>query len=344
MASLHTDRPRTWSGGRDSDGFRTYKAMWIVETTTDEGPAAVLACPGLPLPGSMWAIGGDLDPWVWCRPEMEVKIHEEKEGEAAEYWSVIQTFSNKPLPRNQRQGCQDVQVEDPLLEPQQVSGGFTKYTEEARYDRYGTPIINSAWEVVTGPTVEFDKNRPTVRISQNVPLLQLELFGPMIDTVNSSTLWGLGARRIKLSNVTWEKKFWGQCQVYYTRTFEFDVRTDTFDRTLQDVGTKVLQGHWGRGNPESTGTVDGNQTGWILDPIYNPATTFFEDPDPLNPAHFMRAIDRQGNLISVILDGSGRPYDPVGSTVGTDDDQPGTIYIEKYGESDFLLLGIPTVL
>jgi hypothetical protein len=66
----------------------------------------------------------------------------------------------------------------------------------------------------------------------------------MIDTVNMFPLWGLPPRCIKLSNAPWEKKFWGLCEQYYTLTLEFELRSDTFDKDLNDIGTKVLNGHW----------------------------------------------------------------------------------------------------
>lgn len=340
MACLLRTGHRTWSGDIEEDGHRTYEVMWLVETDTTDGPANVMQTPGLPLVGTPWIISADVDIYAWCRPGMKVKIHDEREGEAATIWSVTQKFSTRPPAANARQGCGDIRIEDPLFEPQQVSGGFTKYTEEAKYDRFGTPILNSAWEQVTGPLVEFDANRPTVKIVQNVPSLQLELFAPMIDCVNSVPMWGLGTRRVKLSTVSWEKKYYGACQVYYTRTLDFDINYNTFDRSILDQGTKVLNGHWGRGSTGGTG----EGSGWVLDLLWNPETMDLEFPDPLNPSHFIRATDRNGNPISLILNGAGEPYDPVGSTVGTHDDTAGRLYIEKYNEANFFLLGIPAVL
>jgi hypothetical protein len=257
-------------------------------------------------------------------------------------FNVTVPFSNKPQNR-----CQDFKVEDPLLEPQKISGGFNRFTEEATKDRYGYPILNSAHEQVRGPQVEFDNNRPVVKIEQNVANLQLDLLTVMIDTVNGYYLWGFPPRSIKLSGVSWERKFYGNCSVYYTRQLEFELAGlqdagltgtgsdpepiqsvyKTWDRELLDEGTKVLKGHWKR---------NGN---WVLDKIDGAY------PDPSNPTHFIRFKDRNGENTRVILNGAGLPAGVrVGSGSGSisDETEIGSIYLEKYHESDFLLLGIPT--
>src|SRR5690606_22693106 len=99
-------------------------------------------------------------------------------------------------------------------------------------DRYGNPIKSSSHEQFRGSNVEFDANRPTVWVDQNVSSLGLATFASMIDCVNDRPLWGLPKRRIKLSNVTWERKMYGTCRFYYTRKLEFDIRYDGFDRRL----------------------------------------------------------------------------------------------------------------
>lgn len=339
MACVLWGGQREWGGGRDEAGYRTFKVKWLVKAALADGPFNVMNTPGLPLPGSAWLIDGDSDPWSWCRPDMAVAIHQPKEGDPNYWWTVEQTFSNKP-PDRDKQKCQDDPVEDPLLEPQKVSGGFTRFSEEAAYDRSGDPINNSSHEQVRGPQIEFDRNRPTVRVEQNVALLGLATWGPMIDTVNDAPLWGLDARCVKLSNASWERKYHGLCSLYYTRSFDFDVNESTFDRDLLDEGTKCLRGAWDRNSPSATfGT-------WVV--ALGPGGL---DLDPARPGNFMRFKDWNGENARVVLDGHGRPWDPrvdpaTGDLLagGAPDSVPGKIHVEKYPESNFLLLGIPTVL
>lgn len=330
--------PISWKLTRDDEGYRTYKIKHRIECTSSlDGPTTVLLTPGLPVPGSAWIIGNDLDIWVWCR--FDATVEPELTEEPNYWWTVEQEFSNKPEPP-EKQKCQDEKTEDPLLEPQKVSGAFVKYNEEATHDRFKAPIVNSAHEQFRGPQVEFDKNRPTVKIIQNVAVLNLRMLCEMLDTVNEASLWGLDPRCLKLSGVSWDKKWHGQCFPYYTRNLEFDVNFATFDRDLLDEGTKVLKGHWNRINGHYVLANIGGST-----------------PDPTNPTHFNRFKDRNNENTRVILNGAGLPAGvcidkPGGSGVGSAVDSTGTgtgceettvgeIHVEKYHESNFLLLGIP---
>ena len=283
----------SWSLVRDDEGHREYKLVHKVEMDSSlDGPALALQTPGIPLPGTLWVVDNDLDLWAYCRNDATVTPV--VEGEPNNYFLVEQLFSTKPLKR-----CGEYQFEDPLLEPMKVSGSFTKFLEEAHIDRFGNPIVNSAHEQVRGPKVEFDRNRPTVRIEQNVPFLQLDLLSHFMDTVNDDYLWGLPPRCVKLSNVSWERLYYGFCYAYYRRVLDFDINFETFDRELLDEGTKVLNGHWG--DVPGTGTGTATTPGWVLDNVGG------STPDPNNPQHFIRLTDRNGNLISGPLNGAGLP-------------------------------------
>lgn len=310
MATALVPGQRTWSLTRDDEGHREYVITHLVRAAATDGPKAVMDTPGLPVVGAVWNFDGDLDVWAFCTPSMKITPLIDKEPN--QFWEVEQTFRTRPITR-----CQDETVDNPLLEPQQVSGGFVKYTKEVTEDKDGNPIKSSSHEIFRGPQVEFDHNRPTVRISQNVSQLRLGTITQMVDTVNDSALWGLAARCVKLSNVSWERKQWGQCETYYTRTFEFDIDFNTFDRTVLDMGKMVLSGHWN----DETGV-------WTLDNVGGSA------PDASNPTHFINAIDQNNNPIELLLDGAGKPL--------TDITAPVTINIQYYTESNFLSLGIPT--
>lgn len=322
---------RTVSLGRDAEGYRTYKAVIRVasnsSTPLPDGPLTVLQTPGLPTPGSAWSFSSEIDAEVWCRPDAQIKrAGEYRDGDPVMNWDVELTFSNKPLPPSQER-CNSTTTGDPLLEPQKVSGTFVKYTEEATYDRFGVAITSSCGEPMRGPQVEFDKSRPTVRIQQNVADLQLGLCAALMDVVNDAPLWGLPARCVKLSQFSWERHFYGSCYVYYTRTFDFDVRYDTFDRTLVDQGTMVLRGHW------DTNTASLTYGTYVLDGGVSPGST--------SPSDVIRYKDWHGENATVILDGNGRPWDEGGRSTGTSDDTMGTRVVQKYDEANLLLLGIP---
>lgn len=245
--------PISWSMTRDEDGQRDYTVVFRVTSDEVIGPALALQASDLPQEGDTWSFpeaNGESDEWAWCRYNTKVTPVLSKH-EPTKDWDLEFLFSTKPVKR-----CQDTQIEDPLLIPPKISGSFVRYTEEAAYDRFGYPILNSAFEMMRGPKVEFDGNRPQVKIEMNVAQLNLALVQAMVDKLNAYPLWGLPRRCIKLSAAPWERKFYGTCNVYFTYTLEFDIRYDTFDRVLLDEGTKVLNGHWDR--------ATGN---WALDPI-----------------------------------------------------------------------------
>ena len=285
----------SWAGARDAEGHREYTIKYLVKADLDDGPANVLQTPGLAVPGAFWIIDADVDLWAWCRPDAQVQQYNIKEGDPHRWWSVEQKFGTKP-PDNQR--CQDQQIENPLLEPQKVSGSFTKFSEEALFDRFGRRVLNSSFEQIRGAQAEFDSTRQQVRIEQNVALLQLDVVSAMKDTVNAFPLWGLPRRIIKLTGFSWERKFYGQCFLYYTRIFEFEIRYEGWDRDILDEGSKVLRGKWNL----TTGL-------WQLDQIAGAA------PNPLNPSHFDRFQDRKGDYARTILDGAGQPHSPDANTL-----------------------------
>tara|TARA_R110000824_G_scaffold89967_12_gene220192 strand:- start:1235 stop:2131 length:897 start_codon:yes stop_codon:yes gene_type:complete len=290
---------RDWSMTRDTEGHRNYKIKWLCfSTSVADGPAHALVATGLPALGSGWAQGNDIDTWAKCLPNQSCRFM--NKSEKGFMWEVEQTFSTKPLKR-----CQDDSIENPLNEPDQISGGFSKYTEEIQKDKDGDSIKSSSHERIRGATVEFDANRPTVSISKNVLTLPLSTFAPMVDTVNDAVLWGLPKRCVKLSDVTWSRQLYGTCTFFYTITYGFDCRYDTFDRVVFDEGTKIL-------NPE------------------------IANADKTDPKHFIRYKDVNGDYSRVFLDGNGAPLEK--------GDPPVEIDIEYYTESNFLTLGIPATL
>ena len=316
MASTVQGGPVTKSLSRNNDGHREYTVVHRVETDAfDDGPQIVMDTPGLPAIGAVWNFGNDSDVWAFAHPDMEVTIADEQEGDPTKHWLVEQKFSTKPLEREQATA-----IENPLTEPFGISGSFNPRQIEATRDRFGNSILHSNKRRVRGASVTFDDGAHTVKIDQNVLLLGLDTFSQLINTVNATPMWGLPARRIKLSNVTWSRKFFKISSRYYTRSFHFDVNFLGFDRSALDEGDVVLKGKWVNGK-------------WVLvnvDKEGNP-------PDPSNPAHYIRAIDLAANETRMLLDGTGKPLNNV---TATEDDFVSQT-IEYYGESNFFVLGIP---
>lgn len=257
-----------WEGHRDNDGHREYIAKWQVKTSSAAiGPAAVFAASGVPSVGTAWFE----DPWAFCLPDLKATPILTKEPNTE--WILEQKYSTRPLKR-----CQTTAIEDPLDEPPRLSGSFVRYVREATIDRNGNPIRSSSHELLRGKNVERDWNKPQVFIEMNFATSTLSTFAPMIDTVNDSTLWGLPARTVKLSNAPWRRLLYGSCSYFFTVTFEFDIDYNGWDRTIIDEGTKVL-------------ACGGNAA---------------------NPRDFVAYKDGLGENGKVILDGNGNAWSGTG--------------------------------
>lgn len=285
---------RTWSMDQDENGDRVYRAVYRVvsDAPGKDGPQQVLDTAGLPEYGEIWLIENDEDIWAFRRQPIKV-TPVTGENDLTAQWDVEVEFTTKADAKR----CMEERNTDPLLIPDRISGGSVKYVEEATRDRFGQPIKYSSHEQIRGSQIEFDANRHRITVEQNVPQLELALVNSMLDTVNDSYLWGMPPRTVKLSDFKWTRKFYGLCEVYFERTLEFDVDPRTFDRDILDQGTKVLNGHWG----VFAGTGSATESDWVLDNINGAA------PDPANPQHFIRAKDRNGENITLPLNGAGLP-------------------------------------
>jgi hypothetical protein len=303
-------------GSQDREGQRTYHVDWLVESELDDGPVDLMFASGVAVIGAPFTYGNTNDPWAFCTPELKVEPYINP-NEMAYLWKLRQTFSTTPLSR-----CQNQSIDNPLNEPYKVSGTFVKYTKEATKDKDGAALMTSSLEVVRGKAAERDFNRPTVVIERNVLMNPLSTFVQYIDHVNDSPLWGLGPRKVKLSNVTWERHLYARCTFYYSVRYDFDVDWQTFDRVILDEGTRVLQGH-------SPGTSLPQLDPDAIDPETNKAYR-------LNAKNFEAYKDLNGNNAKVILDGKGRPWDG--------EDKPGTVSIKLYNEANLGVLGLPATL
>lgn len=316
--------PYTWSMDMDDEGQRTYTLKQKVAASDEEdGPTTVYFTAGLPQIGAVWDYGNDYDAWAYCIPKRSIQPKYQDDGEPVQVWDVVSYFTTIPQTR-----CQDNQIDDPLLEPDRISGGFTKYTQEEAFDKDGNPIVSTGFEFLKGPMVEFDRNRPTIRIEQNVVDLELNVFAQMIDRVNISPLWGLPARSIKLSNVSWERLLFGTCGYYYTRTFDFDINYETFDRTVLDEGRKIINGKWETEVDGFGRTIIKKPYNWIID----------DDADPYNPKDYIEFKDPSGELSTLIYDSVA-----IGS-IWTGEYAASTKNVQRYKEANFLALGVPATM
>lgn len=219
----------------DREGHRSYDVDFLVRSDDIQdivAQASVAA--GLPLVGASYAYGNDFDDWALCTPEDTVEpVLVNEKG----HWFIVsKKFTTKPFKR-----CQDNSIENPLLEPYRIGGSFINYSEEAYFDRFGRPFMSSSFEMYQGAEVEFDAGRPTITIGFNTSEMPVPVFAPIVHIVNDNWLWGLPPRTIKLSALRWQRLIFGTCGMYYSIDYDFEVKYDTWDRYIPDMGTRHLK-------------------------------------------------------------------------------------------------------
>jgi hypothetical protein len=304
-----------WGGGRDADLHRNYWVKFLIESTSDaDGPQTVTFAPGLPLVGSSWGYGNDNDAYALCQPTLTCETIVKNEPNF--WWVLKYDFSTRPW-----RTCCSQAITNPLSQPMQLSGSFVTYQERMNRDRNGKLILSSCLEPVF---VQVDKCRPAVSIVQTVLNLGLSTFSQMINTLNDAPLWGLQKRCVKLRNVPWRRLNWGLCTYYYQRTLEFDVNYDTFDETkIHDVGTRV---------------VDEKKPGYVQSTCSG--TSSLGSIDRKDPKNFKTFTDGRGVNIGKVV-----PLNLHGELC-TDPANHNHYLptVEKYGESNLFVLGVPASL
>lgn len=288
-----------WSFEADDQGYALYTLTIRVFADGNEGPLTIASAAGLPQWGDPWDYFGEFDEFSTRTPAVRIERASgtRDQGPATQY-DLTFTFTNKPLDPT-RQRCNDTPIDDPLLEPAKISFDTVQDKEEALYDRFGASITNSAHEVIRGPQNEWDIGRIHISIEHNSPISEAALCFSMLNSVNEDWLWGCPPRTIRLKKVSIKKAYYGQCYLYFVRTFELEVNWRGWDRDILDEATKVLKGHWG--SQSVTGTGTGGEAVWVLETIDG------LPPDPENPAHFIRAKDRNDENMKIVLNGAGLP-------------------------------------
>lgn len=296
-----------WSMKRTVGGHREYKAIFRVETDdVDDGPANAFLATGLPTLGTAWTLGNDSDSFAICTGECDI-TPQLGDGNPGKFWLLTYKFTTKPFDL-----CSTTNYSNPTNAPDEISGTFSTRAVDVFKDKDGDTIRTTSYEPVT---VESDEVYPTVTIKQTLSDVQLSTVATMCNTLNNATLWGLATRKIKLANVNWRKRLYGNCTAYYERTLNFEINDNTWDREdIPNKGSKVIRGDWNTAG--TVYTVDGSA-------------------DVDDQKDYIQAQDSRGNPIEAYLN----------KTTGSfADDEVYLDKVELLPESNFLTLNIPTSL
>lgn len=279
--AIRTTGPRTWRFRRDEDGHRYYEVDWRVWTDSIyQSPAKILANWPLPVVGypynlATWFPGFDgVDTWAFCTPELNIAPAKDvAEGEPHLQWDVTQYFSTKQSWR-----CNTFPIENPLLEPYELSGDFTHEQREATVDKDNKPLMHPNYQPITGPQVERKFSYPNIAITFNVATLPLSTFTLLMNKVNDAPLWGLPARTIRFSDARWERKVYGSCFYYFRISYVFEINRDTFDPKVPAEGTVALRENGRPGNPQDYVPVVNTQAGEYTSALLDSEGRAVRDP------------------------------------------------------------------
>lgn len=252
---------------RDEEGHRYYEIDWHVVTTSQHQNIAhilgswVLPAVGTPFQlGAYWPESVGVDLWAFCTPELNIAPHRDvKEYAGVFNWVITQFWSTKQSWR-----CQTFPVENPLLEPVQITGDFVHEQRQASVDRFGKPLLHPNFQPITGPATEYTYSYPTISITFNSATLPLSTYVNLVNKLNDDDLWGLPPRRIRFTDARWERKVYGNCFYYYTTTYTFEFDINGFDREVPAEGTKIYGGSGSYDDPRSyvpaKSSTDENET------------------------------------------------------------------------------------
>jgi hypothetical protein len=275
----------------------------------------------LPVVGQAYNFGVlENDAWAFCTPELNIAAHPGvQEGDPHQDWIVTQKFSTKQSWR-----CNLTPIENPLLEPFQLSGGYSHEQFETHIDKDGVVLQHPTEEPITGPVTEVKRSFPTIEFTANFPFIDVPLFSDLVNRVNDSVLWGLPPRTIRLSDVRWERMVYGSCFYYFRVTYSFEISTATADiPALEEDGTN--------------GAIETVVVGF--DPVIEATGMLRNSGRAVEEGEIPWEIakNEEGELIGPVM------LDSKGFQVSSKDDQYIRV-LRLAKEGNFLLLGIPAIL
>lgn len=219
----------------DDEGHRDYDVRWKVYSNRScESPDNVMLAANLPIPGTpLSSVVIDGWPYAYFLAKGSCRF---LNRDASRYvWDVSTPFTTKGCRR-----CMTSPVGNPLLEPWKVSGGGNKYTKEAKADKDGKAIVNSAKQRFRGNALQIDESHATFKIEGNVAWINLTVLNQVRNAVNDRVFWSKAARTIKCTDFTWEQRWYSACQWYFHVAFAFEIDEDTWDLKPFDEGDLII--------------------------------------------------------------------------------------------------------
>lgn len=206
----------------------------VITSTRADGPYVVLSSGNLPQRGQFYAYGNDLDVFATCKQIGPARL--ERGEDSGKVWLVDALFSTKGSNRDPADN-----PGDPISWAWKVRGSFGSGQRYYTQDANGRAIVNSSDEPFEDvPPV--DEPRMMLSLEKNTATLNIDQWSETRGKVNSSSIWGLPARRVKLVQWSWDVQWTGQGAAYVANKFEVEINDEGYYYQPLDQGFRVKMG------------------------------------------------------------------------------------------------------
>lgn len=221
--SITAVNPLYSKGTIDAEYHKTYTSVWQVLTNdVNDGPrtARTASFGGFAIPAraEVYQWGNDFDNWAFCT-NLDADLEDWKKSRKK--WLVTVTHTSRPTFRTSAS-----EIENPLDERPILYGSFIQFQRPLIKDKDGKAVLNVVGEPFT-PAPMRDDSRDSLVYECNTATIDLGLRDSFRDAVNSASIWGLGARNVKLEQWTWRIAYAGPLE-YVQHRLEFHINTDTY--------------------------------------------------------------------------------------------------------------------
>lgn len=213
----------------------------VITTTRADGPYVVLSAGNLPRRGDFYQYGNDLDIFATCKSIGPARL--ERAEDTGKAWLVDAVFSTKGSQRDPADN-----PGDPISWAWKVSGSFGSGQWYPRKDANGRAIANTADEPFED-VPPIDDPRMIISLEKNTASLNIDTWKKTRGKVNSSPLWGLPVRQVKLLQWSWNVQFTGQGAAYISNKFEVEINDEGYYYSPLDQGFREKLGKKPDGKP-----------------------------------------------------------------------------------------------
>lgn len=250
--------------GRDGSWGESNEYTLTFKVSTDDpndGPAEVLAAPGIPERGWVYSFGNDFDVNATCTDKRA------REAGSPWEWLVEVSFASPAG------GGSPTVVDNPLNEPPIISlsfanrripitGYFSSPTAANPQGEWEEAVVAPNGEKFDPPP-EVDISEPIISVRRNVASINYFSFVSLADCVNNDNFLGSDLRQWRLIAPSAERQHDPQIGFYWTVSYQLAFRWTKWDVQLLNQGSY----YWAGGKPDD---ITGQTPNTKLDDAGNP--------------------------------------------------------------------------